>query len=404
MLEWTGERFLPWIRESTIAYEHLHRYAYAAKFVKGKRVLDLASGEGYGASMLAADAAFVAGVDIDESAIRHASEKYAGKNLKFLAGPVTAVPIQDNHSFDVIVCFEAIEHIERQEELLSEVERLLTPDGVFIVSTPNKAVYDEASPEANPFHVKELSFEEFQNLLARRFRNVRFLGQHVHPGSSIWPIAREDANGFHEFVIERRDTAGFDFIDPQKRVPLYFIAIASNAFNIATPEASVLLDQSDSLLQEKQDELQASAKEVQWREQQVAEREETIRSLEEGLRWRENQISNLTESLEEANKGLAWMRTEAAAMQNTIAAREEALAWRAQQVSDLEMTAENLQKAKEYWEQESLSATAQLQNTQRQLAAASDTLAGIYASRGWKLILKLRRIRDVLMGRAKPRA
>ena len=53
MLEWTGERFLPWINESALAYEHLHRYAYAAALVKGKRVLDLACGEGYGSKMLA---------------------------------------------------------------------------------------------------------------------------------------------------------------------------------------------------------------------------------------------------------------------------------------------------------------------------------------------------------------
>src|SRR5205814_4925043 len=127
MLEWTGERFLPWIRESTIAYEHLHRYAYAAALVRDKRVLDLASGEGYGSNMLAESAASVAGIDIDENVVRHASEKYGRKNLQFISGSITAVPIPDDHSFDVIVCFEAIEHIEDQENLLGEVKRLLKP-------------------------------------------------------------------------------------------------------------------------------------------------------------------------------------------------------------------------------------------------------------------------------------
>src|ERR1051325_5374137 len=114
MLEWTGERFLPWVKESTIAYEHLHRYAYAATLVKGKRVLDLASGEGYGAKMLCASAASVVAIDIDENVVRHASEKYGSRKLQFLAGSITEIPIREDASFDAIVCFEAIEHIEDQ--------------------------------------------------------------------------------------------------------------------------------------------------------------------------------------------------------------------------------------------------------------------------------------------------
>ncbi len=121
MLEWTGERFLPWLAESTIGYEHLHRYRYAATLVTGKRVLDLASGEGYGSKILAETASSVVGVDIDENAICHATQRYGREALQFIIGSITAVPISENHSFDVIVCFEAIEHIEEQEKLLGEV-------------------------------------------------------------------------------------------------------------------------------------------------------------------------------------------------------------------------------------------------------------------------------------------
>src|SRR5262245_6359687 len=167
MLEWTGERFLPWIRESTIAYEHLHRYAYAATLVSHKRVLDLACGEGYGAKMLAATATSVVGIDIDETVIRHATEKYSTANLTFTAGSITDVPLHDNHSFDVIVCFEAIEHIDAHEAMLLEVKRLLKEDGLFILSTPNKAVYRNQSTEENRFHVKELYFEEFREKIGR---------------------------------------------------------------------------------------------------------------------------------------------------------------------------------------------------------------------------------------------
>jgi chromosome segregation ATPase len=85
-----------------------------------------------------------------------------------------------------------------------------------------------------------------------------------------------------------------------------------------------------------------------------------------------------------------------ASQQNTITSHEQALVWRAGQVSELE-------RAKEHWERESASLAAQLQNTQRQLRVASDTLAGIYESRGWKFIMKLRSIRDAFRGRVKSR-
>jgi O-antigen biosynthesis protein len=373
MLEWTGERFLPWIRGSTTAYEHLHRYAYAATLVKNKHVLDLACGEGYGSNILAVNATSVVGIDIDEGVVRHASAKYGSSRLRFLSGPITAVPIPETHSFDAIVCFEAIEHIDNHEALLGEVKRLLKPDGLFIVSTPNKAIYHDEARDENPFHVKELYFEEFRDLLARYFQNVQFLGQRIHPGSTIWPLGAAAANGFQEFLMERRIDE-FEFIGSDKRVPLYFIAIACNApVSNPSPPASILTDESDSLIVEKD---QAT----EWRSKQVLEQEKTISSLQEAVKWREGQIDELTE-------GLQWTQNRANDLEKTIASQASALAWRAQQVSELET-------GKEYWERQSKLLTSQLHNTQHQLAVASDTLTGIYSSRGWKLIMKLRRIRD----------
>jgi SAM-dependent methyltransferase len=363
--------------------------------VKDKRVLDLACGEGYGSKMLADTASSVVGIDIDENVIRHASTKYGSANLQFLSGPITAVPIPDDHSIDVVVCFEAIEHIEDQEGLLLEVKRLLKPDGLFIVSTPNKAIYHDESHVDNPFHVKELYFDEFQTLLARYFRNSHFLGQRIHAGSTIWPISNSGAGGFHEFVTARSGSA-FEFIGADKRVPMYFIAIASDAQSTLPPSPSALLDESDALLIEKDQERDRLVRHVK-------DRDETIESLEEAVKWREGQIEELGKTLDELHKGMEWMQKHSSDQEQTIASRdqtiashEQALAWRAGQVEELET-------AKAFLTREMQSLTVQLQNTQRQLAQASDTLTGIYASRGWKLILKLRGIRDALSGLVKSR-
>ena len=60
-LTFTGERFVPGI-EGEIVYEHVHRYAFARRYAAGRRVLDVACGEGYGSAILAETAASVTGV------------------------------------------------------------------------------------------------------------------------------------------------------------------------------------------------------------------------------------------------------------------------------------------------------------------------------------------------------
>src|SRR4051794_18361537 len=111
----TSERYFPWIYnpalmpfEPFISYEHWHRYRYAAAFVAGKAVLDVASGEGYGSAFLARHAASVVGVDLDPEAVRHAQQHYPSPNLSFLSGSAGAIPIAGAHLFDVVVSFETI--------------------------------------------------------------------------------------------------------------------------------------------------------------------------------------------------------------------------------------------------------------------------------------------------------
>ncbi|MGD0636313.1 MAG: class I SAM-dependent methyltransferase, partial [Beijerinckiaceae bacterium] len=79
-LVFTGERFHPEI-SGNIELEHMHRYIYALAYAEGKTILDIASGEGYGAALLASRAVFVTGVDIAEDAVAHAREKYHLPNL-----------------------------------------------------------------------------------------------------------------------------------------------------------------------------------------------------------------------------------------------------------------------------------------------------------------------------------
>ena len=141
-LQFDGERFLPEC-EREICYEHWHRYAFAAEFVKNARVLDAACGEGYGSYLLADTAEKVVGVDVSDAAITHATSRYAqADNLEFAVQDVTRLDFADN-SFDVVVSFETLEHLAAQDVMLAEFRRVLKPEGLLIISTPDKAIYTD---------------------------------------------------------------------------------------------------------------------------------------------------------------------------------------------------------------------------------------------------------------------
>src|SRR5206468_162323 len=149
-LDFTGERFTPeCVRE--IWYEHWHRYVFARTFARGKRVLDAACGEGYGSALLAAEADSVLGMDIDDAAIAHAQARYGERtNLRFERGDCTALDVAAG-SFDMIVSFETLEHVQAQRALIAGFARALADDGVLFVSSPDKRTYSDLSGFRNEF-------------------------------------------------------------------------------------------------------------------------------------------------------------------------------------------------------------------------------------------------------------
>jgi SAM-dependent methyltransferase len=82
-------------------------------------------------------------------------------------------------SFDLVVAFEVIEHLQDWRALLCESRRVLAESGLMIVSTPNRAYYTESrgSEGANPFHVHEFDFAEFRDVLHEFFPHVEILQQ-----------------------------------------------------------------------------------------------------------------------------------------------------------------------------------------------------------------------------------
>ena len=164
---------------------HTARYRYAAGFVRGRSVLDIATGIGYGAHLLATGpgAASVTGVDISTEAIRAATERYAAPNLRFTAVTPGVLPFSDGE-FDGAVSFETIEHAADPAAFLREVVRVVKPGGPIILSTPNRRFHSFGrSRPWNPHHAVEFTPDGFLALLRREVGEPEFWG-----GQEFMPV------------------------------------------------------------------------------------------------------------------------------------------------------------------------------------------------------------------------
>ncbi|QQL50195.1 class I SAM-dependent methyltransferase [Mucilaginibacter ginkgonis] len=191
---WTGERLETFISNET-TIEHLHRYGLALMICVNKDVLDIASGEGYGSNLLSGVAQSVTGVDISGEAVTAAAKKYLKSNLKFKQGSAALIPLADA-SIDVVVSFETIEHHDQHQEMIAEIKRVLKPSGVLLMSSPDKKYYSDMPGYNNPYHVKELYFEQFKALINANFSFSSFLSQKIVTGSLIIP--EHPASGFDQ--------------------------------------------------------------------------------------------------------------------------------------------------------------------------------------------------------------
>lgn len=171
--------------------EHRGRYWWAAQLAKGRKVLDAGCGTGYGADILAAaGAASVAGIDIAQEAVDSARKSFEGASTSFLVGDLRELPF-DDHMFDLVVCFEVIEHLKEQERVIGELHRVLRAGGVLAISSPNRGVY----PAGNPYHIHEYQSAEFEQALAEEFEQVELYRQSPWLAAAVLDDERSGAIG-----------------------------------------------------------------------------------------------------------------------------------------------------------------------------------------------------------------
>ncbi|TRT81484.1 MAG: methyltransferase domain-containing protein [Microcystis aeruginosa Ma_AC_P_19900807_S299] len=185
-LEFTGERHIMAATGVDLSWgniEHLVRYGFVCPFIQGKKVLDITCGSGYGSHFMALQGAErVVGVDIDRQAIEHALQFHAHPAIEYIIADAQSVPELADHSFDVIVSFETIEHLPHPKVFLSEIRRLLKPGGQIFMSCPNDY---RVTPWISEFHLHKFRFNEFRDLFLSIFGEGVFFGQHTVLGSCL---------------------------------------------------------------------------------------------------------------------------------------------------------------------------------------------------------------------------
>jgi 2-polyprenyl-3-methyl-5-hydroxy-6-metoxy-1,4-benzoquinol methylase len=174
-LHLTGERTLPDVPEENYWFRrHLAVYEWIGQRVHGRRVVDLACGEGYGSAVLGRTAASVVGVDANPEAYEHARLKYTSGTVRFERDMIETW----SGDVDCVVFLQTIEHVQDPDAVLARLRDLIGPRGVAYVSTPNVLTLapEGEARSGNPWHVREYRPDEYRALCARHFAQVDLLG------------------------------------------------------------------------------------------------------------------------------------------------------------------------------------------------------------------------------------
>jgi 2-polyprenyl-3-methyl-5-hydroxy-6-metoxy-1,4-benzoquinol methylase len=316
-------------RGRLIVSEHRGRYLWGAQLAAGMRVLDAGCGTGYGLGILAdAGAATVVGVDISELAVAQAAAANPDRRIELVRSDLRALPFPDRE-FDLVVCFEVIEHVQEREAILDELARVLSADGVLCISTPNSGVY----PPGNPFHVHEYEPQELAAALGKRFGHVALHRQTAWLASAIFSGAEFSAAGSEE-------TLSLHTVKLESRAPgqeTFTVALASQQ-QMTEPPALLTLGEPFEVRwwQEKIDLARRRAEEqVATAVQAAAGAEEARRhnarallAVEEVLAQSKARIFALEEAADEHAERVETLREQAERATHVMAAMEASMSWR----------------------------------------------------------------------------
>ena len=176
--KWTSDK-KRWknIEEYLLFLKQKKAYCFVSSYCNRKNILEYGCGSGYGAKLLAENAANITAVDMNKDVVKYCQKEYSSKNLSFeIVNPRKELPFKEK-VFDIITSFQVIEHVQDVNSYLSEFYRILKDDGILFVTTPNRKY--RVLPFKKPWnleHIREYYKKDFKKELLKVFPKVEILG------------------------------------------------------------------------------------------------------------------------------------------------------------------------------------------------------------------------------------
>lgn len=203
----TGEQIIPKKFESKEEYllylRHLFAYYFAKdNILENSAVLEVGCGEGYGTFLLQKKFKKIIGLDVDKNIVAHASKKYGSENCIFRVYDGLKLPYKDD-TFDAVISFQVIEHIQDDINYISEIYRILKRNGIFLLTTPNRTYRLKPGQKPwNRFHIREYYLHELENILKNKFLDIKVWG--IRGDEEVQRIETERVKqglGINSFVL-----------------------------------------------------------------------------------------------------------------------------------------------------------------------------------------------------------
>lgn len=216
------------VSDNFVNARHILTYEHATQFVKGK-ILEVGSGEGYGIEIILPFVNHYTAIDKYPIETSHLK----GKPFEFKQMEIPPFSSLEDNSFDTVITFQVIEHIENDDLFVKEIHRVLKPGGQAFIATPNIKM----TLTRNPWHVREYKQQELEGLINKYFGNVESQG--IFGNKKIMDYYNKNAASV-------RKLTRWDIFNLQHRLPRRVLQVPYDILNRWNRKK--LLDQNTSLV------------------------------------------------------------------------------------------------------------------------------------------------------------